>query len=383
MNINYKSDFPLRFRPVDDDGQPLSLPSCPWQIWLTVGNPFSLGSDKFIASFDGTNFSNCRVADGTVLVFANNHGLPTGRLWVTFLSLKPDNDFPDGTMRVYSPRPTDITLVSGAGDSVPDAAIDVVANYLPVPYDDSALSARVNAVENQLNSLPTPLPIPLVSFSVCGYGDNNDMARAETKGHNTIHYDTHDTSYDYEPFDKLVVKIGSEGFNPNTDFARIFRFGTRKTRIGRKDSGFIKKSKRGWSTIKYPVRAGANANSAKAVLIPVYRTTDEYMVKIYPADENVLPIPTPIWLANFIDENYLNYWTDGEGIHLKMSHLGKTKKIDVSSGASSLKAQYGIALFRYVQVEPHKYVAKRISDIVPFKVIITIDDDENVWIRFR
>lgn len=379
MNINYKSDFPLRFRPVDDDGQPLPLPSCPWQIWLTVGNPFSLGSDKFIASFDGTNFSNCRVADGTVLVFANNHGLPTGRLWVTFATFMPSPDFPDGKMCVYTPRPSDISLVSGAGDGASDADIDVLANYIPVPYDDSALSARVNAVENQLNSLPTPLPIPLVSFSVCGYGDNNDMARAERKGHNTIH----GTTYEYMPYDMLVVQMDSEGFNPNTDFARIFRFGTRKTRIGRKDSGFVKKSKRGWSTIKYPVRAGANANSAKAVLIPVYRTTDEYMVKIYPADENVLPIPTPIWLANFIDINYLNYWTDVEGIHLKMSHLGKTKKIDVSSGASSLKAQYGIALFRYVQVEPHKYVAKRISDIVPFKVIITIDDDENVWIRFR
>lgn len=376
MNINFKSDFCLRFRPVDDDGQPLPLPSCPWQIWLSVGNPFSLGSDKFIASFDGTNFSNCRVADGTVLVFANNHGLPTGRLWVTFLSLKPDNDFPDGTMRVYSPRPTDITLVSGAGDSVPDAAVDVVANYLPVPYDDSALSARVNAVENQLNSLPTPLPIPLVSFSVCGYGDNNDMARAERKGHNTIYR----TTYGYMPYDMLVVQMDSEGFNPNTDFARIFRFGTRKTRLGRKDSGFVKKSKRGWSMVKYPaLDKRASVDIAKALLTPVYRTDDKFYVKIY-LNENATE---PVWLANFIDINYLNYWTDGEGIHLKMSHLGKTKKIDVSSRSSSLKAQYGIALFRYVPVEPRKYVAKRISDIVPFKVIVTIDDDENVWIRFR
>lgn len=376
MNINFKSDFCLRFRPVDDGGLPLPLPSCPWQIWLSVGNPFSLGSDKFIASFDGTNFSNCRVADGTVLVFANNHGLPTGRLWVTFLSLKPDNDFPDGTMRVYSPRSTDITLVSSAGDSVPDAAVDVVANYLPVPYDDSALSARVNAVENQLNSLPTPLPIPLVSFSVCGYGDNNDMARAERKGHNTIYR----TTYGYMPYDMLVVQMDSEGFNPNTDFARIFRFGTRKTRLGRKDSGFVKKSKRGWSMVKYPaLDKRASVDIAKALLTPVYRTDDKFYVKIY-LNENATE---PVWLANFIDINYLNYWTDGEGIHLKMSHLGKTKKIDVSSRSSSLKAQYGIALFRYVPVEPRKYVAKRISDIVPFKVIVTIDDDENVWIRFR
>lgn len=382
MKTNYKSDFELRYALTDANGEPLPVPSNPWELWLSVGNPFE-GRRKFVAKYDGNNYDNCRVVDGKIVVYAANHGLPCGTVWATFVDVQPNSDFPCGEKTIYTPQPTDIELVEGAGDEPTQTEIEMVRTYVKVEYDDTELKARVSAVEEQLSVLPNPLPIPLVSISVYGYGDNNDMARAEAKGHNTIHYDTHDTSYDYEPFDKLVVKIGSEGFNPNTDFARIFRFGTRKTRIGRKDSGFIKKSKRGWSTIKYPVRAGANANSAKAVLIPVYRTTDEYMVKIYPAAENVLPIPTPIWLANFIDENYLNYWTDGEGIHLKMSHLGKTKSLNVSSDSLSLTAQYGIALFRYVKIEPNKYVAKIISEIVPFKVIVTIDDDENVWIRFR
>lgn len=367
MNINYKSDFPLRFRPVDDDGQPLPLPSCPWQIWLTVGNPFTLGSDKFIASFDGTNFSNCRVADGTVLVFANNHGLPTGRLWVTFLSLKPDNDFPDGTMRVYSPRPTDITLVSGAGDSVPDAAIDVVANYLPVPYDDSALSGRIDRLDDLADSRRSLI------ISAFSGGHYRSTRSAWEKGHRRVN----NKPYSYSPHDSLFIRFLHGDFNPDTDQILILRYGRRKSRIGDRRRGFAKCVRRGWSPLTY---GGRRPSPVRTSLVPVFGQSDRFEVRPFENANSDIAIS----LAGFIEDNLIDYQSHGSAWRLYLSHIGCSRKTDVDDGSINVKsvsAPYGIAVFRSVPADGSARLV-RISNIAPFNVVVAMDADQNIWIRF-
>lgn len=367
MNINYKSDFPLRFRPVDDDGQPLPLPSCPWQIWLTVGNPFTLGSDKFIASFDGTNFSNCRVADGTVLVFANNHGLPTGRLWVTFATFMPSPDFPDGKMCVYTPRPSDISLVSGAGDGASDADIDVLANYIPVPYDDTALTHRIDGLEALADSRRTLI------ISAFSGGHYRSTRCAWEKGFRLIN----NKPYSYSPLDSLFVRFIHGQFNPDTDRVLILRYGRRKSRIGDRHLGFAKCVRRGWAPL---TSGGRRPLPVRTGLVPVFGQPDRFEVRPF-EDANS---DRTVSLAQYVEDNLIDYQSHGSAWRLYLSHIGCSRKTDVDDGSidvKSVSAPYGIAVFRALTADGSSRLV-RISNIATFNVVVAMDADQNIWIRF-
>lgn len=148
MKINYKSDFELDYTLLDEQGQPMTPPDCPWKLVLSVGNPLKpyvgqcdcINGRNFVASFDGTQYKNCTVADTVIRVFADNHGLPCGQLWATFITYTPNPDFPDGDRRVYTPQATDTFLVAEAGDDPTPAQIQYTANY--VLYDAYYIAAQ-------------------------------------------------------------------------------------------------------------------------------------------------------------------------------------------------------------------------------------------------
>lgn len=146
MKINYKSDFELDYTLLDEHGQPMTPPDCPWKLVLSVGNPLKpyvgqcdcINGRNFVASFDGTQYKNCTVADTVIRVFADNHGLPCGQLWATFITYTPNPDFPDGDRRVYTPQATDTFLVAEAGDDPTPAQIQYTANYVVFEHEYTA-----------------------------------------------------------------------------------------------------------------------------------------------------------------------------------------------------------------------------------------------------
>lgn len=148
MKINYKSDFELDYTLLDEHGQPIAPPDCPWKLVLSVGNPLrnsvcqcDCGDTRnFVAEYDGENYHNCVVQNDVIRVFADNHGLPCGQLWATFITYEPDQYYGDEEHRVYTPQPTDVELVSGAGDDATAAQIAVTANY--VLYDAYYIAAQ-------------------------------------------------------------------------------------------------------------------------------------------------------------------------------------------------------------------------------------------------
>lgn len=134
MKINYKSDFELRYRLTDANGEAIGIPSNPWAIWLSVDNPLSGNKKKYVAGYDGETYRNCRVEGDEILVFVDNHEMPEGLLWATFIDYQPNHDFHDGDKRIYTPQATGIELVSDKGDTPTEAEVTVSANYILVKY---------------------------------------------------------------------------------------------------------------------------------------------------------------------------------------------------------------------------------------------------------
>lgn len=78
-HINYHSDFRLIIRFNSD-----KLPDYPWRI--TFSTPSTHTVDKYVASFDGENYINCKPVDtlpGAAIVFSIIIGSGAGH-WVTF-----------------------------------------------------------------------------------------------------------------------------------------------------------------------------------------------------------------------------------------------------------------------------------------------------------
>lgn len=148
MKINYKSDFEFDYTLLDEHGQATTPPDFPWKLVLSVGNPLKpyvgqcgcANGRNFVAEYDGENYHNCVVQNDVIRVFVDNHGLPCGQLWATFITYTPNPDFPDGDRRVYTPQATDTFLVAEAGDDPTPAQIQYTANY--VLYDAYYIAAQ-------------------------------------------------------------------------------------------------------------------------------------------------------------------------------------------------------------------------------------------------
>lgn len=104
VKINNKSDFKIN----------------EWSESIALEVPFEfiyyipLNKEKYVASYDGHSYINCvRLADGSLDVIFNNHGLGIGRLKVVRKYFVDDLSFADGVFDVISDDQTDVFLTSG------------------------------------------------------------------------------------------------------------------------------------------------------------------------------------------------------------------------------------------------------------------------------
>ncbi len=123
-NIYYKSDFKLR-----ETHEDLSVP---------FKFTYHTSQRKYIASFDGENYTNCKIEDGVLVVIFDSHGLGSGKLTVVREWFLTDQDFGDGVFNKLTKDSLDVYLTNSASDNF-DIDIEVAPSWSkgdPFTYDD-------------------------------------------------------------------------------------------------------------------------------------------------------------------------------------------------------------------------------------------------------
>lgn len=151
-HIHYKSDFDFVLSLKDCTGAPLLWPRCDFraEFFTSVRGRF------FVVSCIGGEATNCRRdEDGRIHVYADNHGLPAGRLSCEFTLYIPDESYPDGVHRVVFERMTDVLLdKTGCKDCV----ISEIELQLPVFVRDLQefehnIGAAIDKVNAELEAI--------------------------------------------------------------------------------------------------------------------------------------------------------------------------------------------------------------------------------------
>ena len=88
VRINEKSDFPLAVR-LMHDGQEQPWPQVDFKLKATVEGCLNV----YRAQRVGNVFTHCRVDEGRLLVFFDNHGLHDGFLKIEITFSYPDSDY--------------------------------------------------------------------------------------------------------------------------------------------------------------------------------------------------------------------------------------------------------------------------------------------------
>lgn len=130
QHINCNSDFvvPVVFY-INGERVPVPL-SFPWKIKISTGG--SLSHQAFIASYDGENFVNCKLAnDSILLVLVRGHHLGIGKVEVTLEAELPNPLYDDGVMRVSLPVNTYYELWGKATEYVvPSPDVEAAIGYM-------------------------------------------------------------------------------------------------------------------------------------------------------------------------------------------------------------------------------------------------------------
>ena len=145
-HINYHSDFRLIIRFNSD-----KLPDYPWRI--TFSTPSTHTVDKYVASFDGENYINCKPVDtlpGAAIVFFDHHRLGCGTLGYTLDMDIPDDDFPDGKMDIEIPGVETIELWPGKSDETELPAEIIVALLQMLKGFSPSIEVEENSDDNYI-----------------------------------------------------------------------------------------------------------------------------------------------------------------------------------------------------------------------------------------
>lgn len=158
-HINYHSDFRLIIRFNSD-----KLPDYPWRI--TFSTPSTHTVDKYVASFDGENYINCKPVDtlpGAAIVFFDHHRLGCGTLGYILDMDIPDNEFPDGKMDIEIPGVETVELWPGKSDETELPAEIIVAllqmlkGFSPsIEVEENSDDSYILRITNETGSYLTP-----------------------------------------------------------------------------------------------------------------------------------------------------------------------------------------------------------------------------------
>lgn len=121
--INYKSDFDFIFRLYDSNGNDLGVPTFDWELMLWTGNN---KANKYRVAAEGKKNINWFNDAGRIHVVCNAHNLGRGELHCEFIAHLPNNIYPDGEQRTFTPMPLDIELVEGAGEYTSQTTVGVL-----------------------------------------------------------------------------------------------------------------------------------------------------------------------------------------------------------------------------------------------------------------
>ena len=147
VRINEKSDFPLAVRLVRD-GQEQPWPQVDFKLKATVEGCLNV----YRAQHVGNVFTHCRVDEGRLLVFFDNHGLHDGFLKIEITFSYPDSDYStDGLRQETFSATSNIRLVRDSGDAL--------SLKLPEP------KVVEKVVEKIVHDGGTPLPEAMKTFT--------------------------------------------------------------------------------------------------------------------------------------------------------------------------------------------------------------------------
>lgn len=154
--IHYRNDFMVQLRRTDSEGNTIPIPSHPWRAVLhTAAN--SLYS-KVTAEYCNGVLSNAVIKDDCVIFVLDNHGLQPGKLLVEWHEAIPDDAFPDGARHIHCTYDTGIELVSGMGDAVTKAEVQVQVPYIWQSAYDMAVSQGYEGTMQEYVAATAQLP---------------------------------------------------------------------------------------------------------------------------------------------------------------------------------------------------------------------------------
>lgn len=117
LRINRKSDFPLGIRLIDG-----GFPDYDFTLRATSGSGFTV----FKAERRNGICTHCKVSDGQLVVFFDNHNLGKGRVKIEVFIDFPDENFSDGYRRECFTATSNIELVDDNGDALKLAMPDPI-----------------------------------------------------------------------------------------------------------------------------------------------------------------------------------------------------------------------------------------------------------------
>ena len=117
LRINRKSDFPLGIRLAERD-----FPDCDFTLRATSGNGFTV----FKAERRNGICTHCKVSNGQLVVFFDNHNLGSGRIKIEVFIDYPDENYSDGYRRECYSVLSNIELVDDNGDALKLAMPDPI-----------------------------------------------------------------------------------------------------------------------------------------------------------------------------------------------------------------------------------------------------------------